>query len=215
MALRRRDRRAGADLAHQFLGALGRTLQFAHQPVGDAPLSVMLAGSIVVTSRVAEPRMATVKTPFDPMFTGFGQDPGLMSTLTDCAYLVEKTCATVLLGLSGQPGSFDERVVRAMSANCGRPLIFPLSNPTSLAEALPEDIYRWSGGNALCSQSIRSQRRQVSPTGTRTSRFSRSMPSAYTSSLARDASQPSPMATIDRGACQPPYSRFTVRAIQK
>jgi len=36
-----------------------------------------------------------------------------------------------------------------MAATCGRPLIVPLSNPTSLAEALPEDIYRWSGGNAL------------------------------------------------------------------
>ena len=68
--------------------------------------------------------------------------PGLLE-------VVEKTGATVLLGCSGQPGSFDETIVRAMAANCPRPLIFPLSNPTTLAEALPEDIYRWSGGRAV------------------------------------------------------------------
>jgi malate dehydrogenase (oxaloacetate-decarboxylating) len=68
--------------------------------------------------------------------------PGLLE-------VVEKTGATVLLGCSGQPGSFDEAVVRAMAANCPRPLIFPLSNPTTLCEATPEDIYRWSGGSAV------------------------------------------------------------------
>jgi len=63
--------------------------------------------------------------------------------------VVRRTRATVLLGLSGQPGSFDEAVVRAMAANCPRPLVFPLSNPTSLAEAEPEAVYRWSGGRAI------------------------------------------------------------------
>jgi malate dehydrogenase (oxaloacetate-decarboxylating) len=68
--------------------------------------------------------------------------PGLLE-------VVEKTKATVLLGCSGQPGSFDEKIVRAMAANCPRPLIFPLSNPTTLAEARPEDVYRWSEGRAV------------------------------------------------------------------
>jgi malic enzyme len=68
--------------------------------------------------------------------------PGLLE-------VVQKTGATVLLGCSGQPGSFDEAVVRAMAANCARPLIFPLSNPTTLAEARPEDVYRWSDGRAV------------------------------------------------------------------
>jgi len=68
--------------------------------------------------------------------------PGLLE-------VVEKSGATALLGCSGQPGSFDESIVRAMAANCPRPLIFPLSNPTTLAEALPEDIYRWSEGRAV------------------------------------------------------------------
>jgi malate dehydrogenase (oxaloacetate-decarboxylating) len=68
--------------------------------------------------------------------------PGLLE-------VVAKTGATILLGCSGQPGSFDEAIVRAMAANCPRPLIFPLSNPTTLAEACPEDVYRWSAGRAV------------------------------------------------------------------
>jgi malate dehydrogenase (oxaloacetate-decarboxylating) len=57
--------------------------------------------------------------------------------------------ATVLLGLSGQPGSFDEGVVRAMRASCPRPVVFPLSNPTSLCEGIPEQILRWTDGQAI------------------------------------------------------------------
>ena len=57
--------------------------------------------------------------------------------------------ATALLGLSGQPGAFDERVVRAMASNVARPIVFPLSNPTSACEATPEDIVAWSDGLAI------------------------------------------------------------------
>lgn len=56
---------------------------------------------------------------------------------------------TVLLGASGQLGSFNESIVKAMTNNCTLPLIFPLSNPTSITEAVPEDIYLWAGGNAI------------------------------------------------------------------
>lgn len=56
---------------------------------------------------------------------------------------------TVLIGTSGQAGCFTEEVVKAALANTERPVILPLSNPTTYAEALPEDIYRWTGGKAL------------------------------------------------------------------
>jgi malate dehydrogenase (oxaloacetate-decarboxylating) len=56
---------------------------------------------------------------------------------------------TTLIGVSGQPGSFSEQVVRAMAENNRRPVIFPLSNPTSRAEATPSDIQRWSDGRAV------------------------------------------------------------------
>lgn len=56
---------------------------------------------------------------------------------------------TVLLGLSGQPASFTEPMVKAALANSSRPIIFPLSNPTSSSEAIPEEVLRWTNGQAL------------------------------------------------------------------
>lgn len=56
---------------------------------------------------------------------------------------------TVLLGTSGQPGCFTREIVDAVSKNTSRPVILPLSNPTVKAEALPEDLYKWTDGKAL------------------------------------------------------------------
>ena len=56
---------------------------------------------------------------------------------------------TVLLGTSGQPGCFTKEIVDAVSENTKRPVILPLSNPTVKAEATPEDLYKWTNGNAL------------------------------------------------------------------
>ncbi len=62
---------------------------------------------------------------------------------------IEHTKATALLGLSGQAGAFNHPVVQAMARNTTRPVVFPLSNPTSACEALPEDIVEWSDGRAI------------------------------------------------------------------
>jgi malate dehydrogenase (oxaloacetate-decarboxylating) len=56
---------------------------------------------------------------------------------------------TALIGVSGQAGAFSEPVVRAMAAHNRRPIVFPLSNPVSCAEATPADIERWSEGRAI------------------------------------------------------------------
>ncbi|GAB3026863.1 NAD-dependent malic enzyme [Mycobacterium bourgelatii] len=56
---------------------------------------------------------------------------------------------TVLLGSSAVSGAFTQEVVEAMTACCERPMIFPLSNPTSRMEAMPVDIVQWSKGKAL------------------------------------------------------------------
>lgn len=56
---------------------------------------------------------------------------------------------TVLIGVSGQAGAFSEEAVREMARHVQRPIIFPLSNPTSRTEARPEDVIAWTEGRAL------------------------------------------------------------------
>ena len=63
--------------------------------------------------------------------------------------VVERVQPTVLIGTSTVAGAFNRSVVKTMAANCERPVILPLSNPTSLAEATPADLLAWSGGRAL------------------------------------------------------------------
>jgi malate dehydrogenase (oxaloacetate-decarboxylating) len=62
---------------------------------------------------------------------------------------VENAKATVLIGVSATPGVFDEAVCRAMAKNNPRPIIFPLSNPTSKTEVTPADALRWTEGRAI------------------------------------------------------------------
>ena len=56
---------------------------------------------------------------------------------------------TVLVGVSAQAGAFTEDIVREMGKNAERPVIFPLSNPTSKSEAVPADLLRWTEGRAI------------------------------------------------------------------
>jgi malate dehydrogenase (oxaloacetate-decarboxylating) len=57
--------------------------------------------------------------------------------------------ATILIGLSTLYGAFSEPIVREMARKCERPIILPLSNPTSKSEAVPEDLIQWTDGRAL------------------------------------------------------------------
>jgi malate dehydrogenase (oxaloacetate-decarboxylating) len=62
---------------------------------------------------------------------------------------VAKVRPTMLIGTSTQSGAFTEKLVRDMAAHCDRPIIMPLSNPTSKCEAMPADVLAWTGGRAL------------------------------------------------------------------
>ena len=74
--------------------------------------------------------------------TGTGQGPSL-------ADVVAGVRPTMLIGTSTQAGAFTEAVVRQMAAHVDRPVIMPLSNPTSKAEAVPADLIAWTDGRAL------------------------------------------------------------------
>jgi len=67
-------------------------------------------------------------------------------TLAD---VVRNAKPTVLIGVSGQAGAFTEEAVREMAKHTARPVIFPLSNPTSRSEATPQDLMDWTEGRAL------------------------------------------------------------------
>jgi malate dehydrogenase (oxaloacetate-decarboxylating) len=71
-----------------------------------------------------------------------GGAPGL-------AEVVARARPTILIGTSTQAGAFTEAIVRDMASSLDRPIILPLSNPTSKAEALPADLIRWTDGRAL------------------------------------------------------------------
>lgn len=74
--------------------------------------------------------------------------------LTDLLEVVKTVKPTILVGTSTQPSTFTKEVVEAMCENTERPVIFPLSNPTKLAEATAKDLIEWSNGKAFVATGI-------------------------------------------------------------
>jgi len=84
----------------------------------------------------------------------FAKDPAWLTWLEDdndlqLAGVVRNAGVTVLIGTSGQAGCFSKEIVLSMLRHTDRPVIMPLSNPTSMAEAIPADLYRWTEGKVL------------------------------------------------------------------
>ena len=65
------------------------------------------------------------------------------------AEVIENISATILIGVSSQPGQFTAPIVKDMAGKVERPIIFPLSNPYDRAEAVPGNIIHWTDGRAL------------------------------------------------------------------
>jgi len=75
-------------------------------------------------------------------------------SLTNLEAVVKAIHPTILVGTSTVPGTFTESIVKEMAAHTERPIIFPLSNPTKLAEAKAEDLIKWTDGKALVATGI-------------------------------------------------------------
>jgi len=76
----------------------------------------------------------------------YAHDHAPVATLLEA---IETLRPTALVGVSAQPHAFDAQVIRAMARINPRPILFPLSNPTSQAECTAEEAYRWSDGRAI------------------------------------------------------------------
>ncbi|WEV36931.1 malolactic enzyme [Lactobacillus sp. ESL0677] len=74
--------------------------------------------------------------------------------LTNLEAVVKAVHPTIMIGTSTQPGAFTKAIVQEMTAHTARPIIFPLSNPTKLAEAKAEDLIKWTDGRALVATGI-------------------------------------------------------------
>ena len=110
----------------------------------SARVFVLDSKGLLTRDRTLEPYKRALAQP-DVVYSAWniaGEVPTLLETIRGAR-------ATVLVGLSGQPGAFDEAAVRAVGENAARPVVFPLSNPTTSCEALPEDVYRWLGARAV------------------------------------------------------------------
>jgi malate dehydrogenase (oxaloacetate-decarboxylating)(NADP+) len=105
----------------------------------------MLDSKGLVTASRQEP-LAPHKRPYAhplPDSTGAGVE------ITDLTAAIRALKPTVLIGVSGQAGGFTDAALREMRRYCTRPVIFPLSNPTTRAECSAEQAYSWTDGDAL------------------------------------------------------------------
>ena len=96
------------------------------------------------------PGLTPKQKPFTRQRTEFAN----ANKLTDLLSVVKAVHPTVMIGTSTQPGAFSEAVVKQMAAHTKRPVIFPLSNPTKLAEAKAADLLKWTAGRALVATGI-------------------------------------------------------------
>jgi len=80
---------------------------------------------------------------------GWNLSPASSSGAISLLDVARNAGITVLAGVSAQAGAFTEEIVREMARHTPHPVIFPLSNPTSVAEATPADLLRWTDGRAI------------------------------------------------------------------
>jgi malate dehydrogenase (oxaloacetate-decarboxylating) len=117
-------------------------------PPSEHPASVAVLdrnGLIVDDGRIRDAYKRELAWPM-ALAQKYGFDGNNSRSLHD---VVRRYKPTMLIGLSGVAGAFDEALVRDMAAHVERPVIFPSSNPSSNSEAVPADLYAWTNGRCL------------------------------------------------------------------
>ncbi len=120
----------------------------ASPDAATAAIAMVDSGGLVHDGRAdLEPDKAPVARPAGRLAAdGFTLDGDRPPSLVETVRALQPT---ILLGATGMPGTFGEEVIRALAAGTDRPIVMPLSNPTSASEAIPADVLRWSAGRAL------------------------------------------------------------------
>ena len=138
---------AGCGIANQLADVISDTLGISYEEAAESVYLVDRFG--LVTDRLKAKKITPTQKLFTKPRNTFEKWKVKDIDNITLEELVKKTKARVLIGTSGRPGSFTEEVIRTMGKNNEHPIIMPLSNPTSLCEALPEDILKWTEGRAM------------------------------------------------------------------
>ena len=138
---------AGCGIAHQLADTISDVLDMSYE---DATKQIYLVDRFgLVTDKHKAKQITPTQKPFVKTSAEVDKWKVKDSKNIQLGEVVKSTKARVLIGTSGRPGSFTEDVITDMAKFHEYPIIMPLSNPTSLCEALPEDIIKWSDGKAL------------------------------------------------------------------
>jgi malate dehydrogenase (oxaloacetate-decarboxylating) len=126
---------------------IGRLLRLAMREAGMSDAEVLDAIALVDTLGLVHEG----RTDLDPMKRGLAV-PAVAGGTPDLAEAIALRRPSILVGATGVAGTFSQHVIRVLDAHVDagdRPVVLPLSNPTSAAEAMPEDVIAWTDGRAL------------------------------------------------------------------
>lgn len=117
-------------------------------PLADARAAIWLVDSqgLVHTGRTA---LGSSKQRYAQPVTRLGDWRLLSPARISLHDVVRNVRPTILIGTSAHAGAFSEAIIRDMASEVARPIVFPLSNPTSKSEAVPADLMSWTDGRAL------------------------------------------------------------------
>ncbi|EHK39932.1 hypothetical protein TRIATDRAFT_268498 [Trichoderma atroviride IMI 206040] len=129
---------AGVGIADQVRDAIATEMKIDHEEASQHIWLIDKPGLLTSKHEVSDAQKIYAKDASE------WKDDG-----NDLLSVVKQVKPNILVGTSTVPGAFTEEIIKAMHENSSRPIIFPLSNPTRLHEAKPEDLLKWTNGKAL------------------------------------------------------------------